>query len=247
MSKSEPKTYIITAGGTREYIDNVRFIANHATGALPAAMANALCKDNHVVFIHAPMEDKYLRQIPRSTCAQEWISGSVTMIPVVSANEMAKALERECRNRHPDVVICAAAVADFAPVKVDGKIHSTYEFCPGLPDMPDDPNYVGPDIDNSLTIKLFPTPKVIDVVKKVCPTASLLGFKFLSNATEEQLVAAAEHLMDRSGADAVFCNTLENYPLRCGTLIRKGYADIDLDGEGDYFKLAHLILQWMHM
>ena len=48
-------TVVLTAGGTREPIDDVRFISNAATGALPAAMADALLELGHRVhYIHGP-------------------------------------------------------------------------------------------------------------------------------------------------------------------------------------------------
>ena len=222
----ERKTIIITAGGTREHIDDVRYIANHATGELPARMAFLLAKHNDVIFIHAPLAENVMIKTHRpSYGANE--TGSLTKVPVTSAAEMQTALRHECFTRNPYAVICAAAVADFAPIPVKGKISSTQTGG-------------GP-----LTLHLYPTPKVIDVVKAACWNTRLLAFKFLSKATEQELYDAATHLVERAHADAVFCNTMESYKARTGTLLIRGVGGatkIPLDGEGQAHLLAERIL-----
>lgn len=88
---------IVTSGPTREAIDPVRYISNHSSGKQGHALANALQQQGaDVILITGPCE----AEIPMG----------VSVIPVVSAQEMADAMEK---NLPADIVICAAAVADW--------------------------------------------------------------------------------------------------------------------------------------
>lgn len=99
---------LVTAGPTQEAIDAVRFISNSSTGKMGYAMA-AAARDRgaDVVLISGPTH------LPKP--------GGVKLISVVSAAEMRRAvMENFGASR---VVIMAAAVSDFRPVKLsDGKV-----------------------------------------------------------------------------------------------------------------------------
>lgn len=220
-----PGTVLITAGGTREAIDDVRSIRNVATGALPAAMAEVwLAQGAHVVYLHGPDallpgERTLRRQLTTQTdddnealaaFAREiadvrtrLAGGRLTLLPVESAAQALQALESALTEHAPTVVACAMAVADFAPDPVVGKIASRQD-APGA-------GYGQQAEPGGLTLELRPTQKVIDAVKRLRPQAFLLGFKLLSGATEPQLCAAAGHLARRAGADVVFANDLQTY------------------------------------
>ncbi|MHC4665176.1 MAG: phosphopantothenoylcysteine decarboxylase domain-containing protein [Planctomycetota bacterium] len=94
--------FLITAGGTREYIDPVRFISNASSGRMGFALARAALKVGHrVTLIAAPTT---LR--PPS---------EAKVVEVESAAEMFAAVKKhfaEC-----DCLIMAAAVSDYTPVK----------------------------------------------------------------------------------------------------------------------------------
>ncbi|NJL64528.1 MAG: bifunctional phosphopantothenoylcysteine decarboxylase/phosphopantothenate--cysteine ligase CoaBC [Methylacidiphilales bacterium] len=94
------KRILISAGGTREFLDPVRFIGNPATGKMGLALAQAaLHRGGNVTLVHgvadweAPLE--------------------VKAVPVVSAEEMRIAMLGEFGNA--DVIIMSAAVADVKP------------------------------------------------------------------------------------------------------------------------------------
>lgn len=228
------KTFVLTAGSTHEHLDDVRFITNHASGALPCAIAELLVQSwgQNCVYIHGPGA-----KIPQYR-TQGLVSGQgrITLVPCVSAADMHRELTKECLELQPYGVVCAAAVADFAPMRVSGKIPSSTQ---------------DPEGDSScLTLKLFPTPKVIDVVKQVSPDSHLLGFKFLAGSTQDQLFDAAHHLMERAGCRAVFANSLESYQNRSGFLLSTspdGKPTVNvLDGKGQVKTLAHLIIRaWL--
>jgi phosphopantothenoylcysteine decarboxylase / phosphopantothenate---cysteine ligase len=96
------KHIVITAGPTHEKIDPVRYIGNASTGKMGIAIARAAAAMGaKVSLIYGP--------------GNELAPASVDVIPVVSALEMMEALEGCYENA--DVVVFAAAVADFRPAK----------------------------------------------------------------------------------------------------------------------------------
>lgn len=99
-------TVIVTAGGTREPIDPVRYITNRSSGKMGYALARAASsRGARVILVSAPTS---LEAPP-----------GVEMAPVESAKEMHEAVMRY----YPaaDVVIKAAAVADYRCGRVAGQ------------------------------------------------------------------------------------------------------------------------------
>ncbi len=94
------KRVLVTAGPTREAIDPVRFISNHSTGKMGYAMAEAAAMlGAEVVLISGPVNIK---------------SGiNIKKIDVISARDMSEAVENYSQGS--DIIIMAAAVADFTP------------------------------------------------------------------------------------------------------------------------------------
>jgi phosphopantothenoylcysteine decarboxylase/phosphopantothenate--cysteine ligase len=94
--------FLITAGGTREYIDPVRFISNASSGKMGYALAAAALKTGHkVTLITAPAA---LQTPP-----------GAKIIAVQTAKEMFDAVRRHFKKC--DCLIMSAAVADYTPVK----------------------------------------------------------------------------------------------------------------------------------
>lgn len=211
---------IVTAGGTREAIDEVRYIANAATGALPQAIAEELLGRGWAVhYLHGPgalvagrvradldamaSDGRDLAVIAdqiaekRERCSR----GELHLWPVNSAAQAGQTLRSLAADRHPQAAVCAMAVADFSPDAVTGKLQSRADSLgAGNADSPAVP----------LTLTLRPTAKTIDVVKAASPRTWLLGFKLLAGADEPTLIRAAAHLATRSGADAVFANDIRD-------------------------------------
>lgn len=107
------KKVIVTAAGTREPIDPVRFIGNRSSGKMGYAMAKAAAKRGaEVVLVSGPS----------SLAAPE----NVKLISVETTQEMREAVLREYGTA--DIVIKSAAVADYRPHKVaEQKIKKTDE------------------------------------------------------------------------------------------------------------------------
>lgn len=94
------KKVLVTAGPTRERIDPVRFITNHSTGKMGYALAeNCMRRGAEVTLVTGPVS---LTPLP-----------FVKVIPVVSASDMEKAVKDNYEAQ--DIIIKAAAVADYAP------------------------------------------------------------------------------------------------------------------------------------
>jgi len=94
--------FLITAGGTREYIDPVRFISNASSGKMGYALAHAAVGAGHEVTLI-------------STSALQPPVG-VEFVGVDSAEEMFAAVKKHFAKR--DCLIMAAAVSDYTPVRV---------------------------------------------------------------------------------------------------------------------------------
>lgn len=105
------KKVLVTAGPTKEAIDPVRFISNHSTGKMGYAVASQAAKMGaEVTLISGPVNLK--------------APVGVEVIDVVSASDMYEAVTS--RFEESDIVIKAAAVADFTPKSVaEDKIKKT--------------------------------------------------------------------------------------------------------------------------
>jgi phosphopantothenoylcysteine decarboxylase/phosphopantothenate--cysteine ligase len=97
------KTVLVTAGPTREKIDPVRYITNHASGKMGYAIAEA-ARDRgaRVVLISGPTS------LPQPT--------GVTFVPVESVQEMYDAVMKHLPDS--DIVVKSAAVSDYRPKTV---------------------------------------------------------------------------------------------------------------------------------
>ncbi len=94
------KRILVTAGATREPIDPVRFITNHSSGKMGCAIAKvAMLRGATVTLVHGAMEV----QAPPF----------VEAVPVTTAAEMFRAVTS--RAKEQDIIIKAAAVADYTP------------------------------------------------------------------------------------------------------------------------------------
>ncbi len=96
----------MTAGPTREYLDPIRFITNASTGKMGFELARAAKRRGaEVTLISGPTE---LVSPP-----------GVRRIPVLTAEQMLKKTLAEAKRA--DVIIAAAAVGDWKPVKYSSR------------------------------------------------------------------------------------------------------------------------------
>ncbi|MBD1891367.1 bifunctional phosphopantothenoylcysteine decarboxylase/phosphopantothenate--cysteine ligase CoaBC [Coleofasciculus sp. FACHB-SPT9] len=99
------KRVLISAGGTREHLDPVRFIGNPSTGKMGFALAQAaLHRGASVTLVHGPMETPLIASLQK-----------VQLISVMSAQQMQQAM-LECFP-DADLIVMSAAVADVKPAE----------------------------------------------------------------------------------------------------------------------------------
>ena len=165
------RTLLVTAGGTQEAIDPVRFIGNHSSGKMGYAVAEA-ARDRgaEVTLVSAPTA------LPTPA--------GVTLHRVKTAREMAEAVM--LRLEESDVLIMAAAVADYRPVQaVQQKIKK--------------------EDQEDLTIPLVRNPDILTEVarwREDRPLPVVVGFA----AETQNLLANAQDKLRRKRLDMIVAN-----------------------------------------
>lgn len=161
------RSVLITAGGTREPIDPVRYIGNRSSGKQGYALAEVAAGLGAKVTLVTTVD----RPAP----------SSVTRVDVATAAEMHDAVISRADDH--DVVIMAAAVADFRPVRVaDDKIKKH----DGVPE-----------------IVLQSTTDILAALGRVKKSGQVLvGFA----AETSDLRANAADKLSRKGADLIVAN-----------------------------------------
>ncbi|WP_220729615.1 bifunctional phosphopantothenoylcysteine decarboxylase/phosphopantothenate--cysteine ligase CoaBC [Apilactobacillus zhangqiuensis] len=101
-NKLSGKKMIVTAGGTREAIDPVRYISNNSSGKMGYAIAKAAMNAGAEVTLISSSETQH-------------INGNVSVINVSSSSEMKNAIEDQFNDA--DVLVMAAAVSDYTPAE----------------------------------------------------------------------------------------------------------------------------------
>ncbi|WP_043559616.1 bifunctional phosphopantothenoylcysteine decarboxylase/phosphopantothenate--cysteine ligase CoaBC [Actinomyces israelii] len=97
---------VVSAGGTREPIDPVRYLGNRSSGRQGAAVARAAVERGaRTTLVAAYVAGDVLAALP----------GEVEVVPVGTAMEMRDAVRRAARDA--DAVVMAAAVADYRPAE----------------------------------------------------------------------------------------------------------------------------------
>ncbi len=165
------KKVLITAGPTREPLDAVRFISNRSSGKMGLELAKAAWKRGaEVTLIHGPLA---ISPPP-----------FLKTLPVETTSEMAEAVLS--RLAEIDVLIMAAAVADYRPVRVyPGKMKKN---------------------SPSLTISLERTTDILsEVTKHKSPGQIIVGF-----AAEEKDCLRQEALrkLREKGLDLIIANDI---------------------------------------
>lgn len=127
---------VVTAGGTREPVDPVRYLGNRSTGKMGHAIADAAARRGMDVTLVTTSE---LPVLP-----------AVKVVPVETAQEMLEAVS----GIETDIAVMAAAVADFRPAKPSGTKLARSE---GLDSIELEPN---PDILASV-VDRDPVPYVV--------------------------------------------------------------------------------------
>ncbi len=165
------KKVLITAGPTQEALDPVRYLTNHSTGKMGYALAKmARNLGAEVTLVSGKTNLEPIRD--------------VNMIQVTSAKEMAEAVF--AYNKTSDVMILAAAVADFTPKEIaDNKIHKTGE---------------------GMNLELVKTTDILETIGKEKREGQILiGFAMET----EKLLESARKKLEKKNCDYIVANNLK--------------------------------------
>lgn len=192
---------IVTAGTTWVEIDNVRVITNVFGGttgyriAIQAASMGANVTlllgphniEDTTIFADEPTE-VVMDKIKKNMLNKEKIIAAGGSLEIVQYNyfqELMDLMKRYISTKEFAAVIHSAAVADYAPVKTEGKIGS------GLA---------------GFDIKTTQTPKIIKHIKIWDADIVLVQFKLEVGLTEEELLKRAFDGLTRNNSDLVVAN-----------------------------------------
>ena len=166
------KKVMITAGPTYEAIDPVRFIGNHSSGLMGYELANAAANlGAEVILILGP-----------SSLTID--NAAITLVKVVSGDEMHE--QAHIYYGNSDIVICAAAVADYRPKTIaDQKIKKN---------------------EDNFVIDLIKNKDILLSLGKIKKNQFLVGFAL---ETENELENAKGKLKKKN-LDAIILNSLND-------------------------------------
>lgn len=165
------KNILVTAGPTQEALDPVRYITNHSSGKMGYALAK--CARNAGAHVTVVAGKNNLEDIR-----------GVETIHITSAEDMANAVLT--RSEDQDVMILAAAVADYTPVTVaDNKIHKK---------------------DDDMSIPLKRTTDILATLgKNKKEGQKLIGFAMET----ENLIESAKGKLEKKNCDFIVANNVK--------------------------------------
>jgi phosphopantothenoylcysteine decarboxylase/phosphopantothenate--cysteine ligase len=162
---------VVSAGGTREPIDPVRFISNYSSGKMGFAIAAAAAdRGAQVTLVSAASHPEH---------------HGVQIREVATADEMLAELRSSLKGA--DLLVMAAAVADFRPVRIaEGKIRRE-----------DTPN---------LTLELEAIPDLVATLGAEKEAAGVFRVGFA--AEDSDLASKAVEKLTRKGLQAIVANDI---------------------------------------
>jgi phosphopantothenoylcysteine decarboxylase/phosphopantothenate--cysteine ligase len=208
------KRIVITAGGTREPLDPVRFIGNRSSGKQGIALAmNAAARGAEVTLIGANLEIA--------------APSSITVARVSTTGELEAATKAAAAEA--DVIIMAAAVADYRPQSVaESKIKKESQ-------------------GDRLTLELVRNPDILqELSKSRRPGQVVIGFAAETENDREKLLETGRAKIVRKGADLLVLNTVgwtEGFAAETNSIIVINAAgDIVSEASGSKASVATRIL-----
>ena len=186
QGKKHGKRILITAGGTRERIDSVRYIGNMSTGRTASQLADELTEAGHSVTWLGARDAIQPATVNRIESFYSFADLEAQLRLLLGTGEY-------------DVVVHAAAVSDFsvASIESDGPRASK--------------NDNGKlSSESGLVLYLKPNPKLLDSLKSWSgnPAMRVVGFKLTDTDDPQQRIAAIKKQFDQSGVDAVVHNDM---------------------------------------
>ena len=174
---------VVSAGGTREPIDPVRFLGNRSSGKQGFAIAAVAAARGAEVTLVAANAD-----LP--------VPAGVSVVPVGTVLELREAVTTAAKEA--DVVVMAAAPADFRPAHYSGsKIKKSHD-----PDVP------GGD-ESAPVIELVRNPDVLAELvqaRGAAPSPLIVGFAAETGDESGTVMDHARAKLERKGCDLLVVN-----------------------------------------
>ena len=162
------KKVVITGGATTEKIDDVRAITNFSSGKMARALARA--------FYYAGAEVKLLASF-------ETVNEPFLSLKFSSSSELLELCKSECEEAN--LLVMCAAVSDFVPTKIDGKIKKE-------------------NVGESLNLDLKRNVDILQSLKEL--KCKKIGFKL--EISNESALKNARSMLEKKALDAVCLNIL---------------------------------------
>jgi phosphopantothenoylcysteine decarboxylase/phosphopantothenate--cysteine ligase len=173
------KHVLVSAGGTREFLDPVRFIGNPATGKQGVAIANAALHRGADVTLVVGNTDIHKNALPTSA--------NCRIVAVVSSTQMHQAMQQEFERA--DLTIMSAAVGDVRPANYSDRKTPKAELPNSLP--------------------LAPIADILaDLSARQRPDRILVGFA-AQTGTAAEVIAIAQQKLKAKGIDAIAVNQVD--------------------------------------
>lgn len=177
----EGRKVLITAGGTQENIDPVRYVGNRSSGRQGYALAEiAVQRGAEVTLVVGNVDE-----LPTPPGAK--------VLPVVSTAELAEVVAKQAPEQ--DVVIMAAAVADFRPdTQATAKMKK------------------GRDEDSLQTLTMVENPDILRTLVlereagRIPGSTVIVGFAAETGDPEHSALELAVAKLARKGCDLLMCN-----------------------------------------
>jgi phosphopantothenoylcysteine synthetase/decarboxylase len=174
---------IVTAGPSYEPMDEVRRLTNFSTGELGVLLANRLAQAGHDVFCFRGVNATYAGAL--ENCRH---------LPFTTNADLLDQLAALSRAHDMHAVFHAAALCDFKVARVENAQGQRFD---------------SPKIDSragELTIHLEPAPKVIGELRRLFPSALLVGWKYELAGTRADALARAWRQIASNHSDACVLN-----------------------------------------
>lgn len=178
---------VVSAGGTREPLDPVRFLGNRSSGRQGCAIAEAAAHAGaRVTLVQAHVDSALLAALP----------AAVTVVEAGTAREMEAAVRQAAGEA--DAVVMAAAVADYRPAKVSAAKLKKH----GLTS--------GPDPEGPPTITLAENPDILAGLVSSPPRPGLVvvGFAAETGDAQGDVLTHGRAKARRKGADLLAVNAV---------------------------------------
>ena len=195
---------LITSGGTKVPIDRVRSITNMSHGTFGSRIADAFFNDGLKVFRtgneHGTPIEKitfFMAKGSRKPTLQflndETYEDGYRPIEYVeysTFDDYKSGIEDLLKKETYDIIVVAAAVSDYGVSNYyNGKYRSR---------------------EDDMCIKLVKLPKVLHIMRKLAPNATICGFKLLVDSTNVELLNAMKNQIVESDVDLVIGNDLRD-------------------------------------